>query len=56
MNTACVHQILRIGNSNSDFHHLLFMFVLLTEYFKTQEKIKVALITVEVLKTETEKQ
>ncbi len=31
------------------------MFVLLTEYFETWEKLKVALITFEVLETETQK-
>ncbi len=35
------------------FYHLLLIFVLLTEYFKTQEKLKVALITFKVIKTET---
>jgi hypothetical protein len=41
---------------NSAFYHSLSVFVLLTEYFETQEKSKVALITFEVSKTETRKE
>ncbi len=42
--------------ANSAFYHSLSKFVLLTEYFKTREKLKVASMTFEVSKTETRKQ
>ncbi len=42
--------------ANSAFYHSLLVFVLLTEYFETWEKSKVALITLEVSETETGKQ
>jgi hypothetical protein len=41
--------------ANSAFYHLLSEFVLLTEYFKTQEKLKVALMTFEGSKTKNPK-
>jgi hypothetical protein len=42
--------------ANSAFYHSLSDFVLLTEYFETREKLKVALMTFEVSKTEPQKQ
>ncbi len=38
------------------FYHSLPKFILLTEYFETWEKLKVALMTFEVIETETQKQ
>jgi len=38
------------------FYYSLSEFVLLNEYFETWEKLKVALMTFEVSKTETQKQ
>jgi len=38
---------------NSAFYHSLLMFILLTKYFKTREKSKVASITFKVIETET---
>ncbi len=42
--------------ANSAFYHSLSEFILLTEYFETWEKLKVALMTFEVSETETRKQ
>ncbi len=40
-------------SANSAFYHSLSEFILLTEYFETQEKLKVALMTFKVSETET---